>query len=201
MRPLLLSLAAWFSLSPSARAADGPDTDKDSRAILLRAIKAHGGDKLARLRIVREQSRGTVTILDTKVPFTQETLIRMPDQFRVSQDWEAGGKKVRVVQVFDGVKARTVVEADSPLLHQLPGLRPGQIQVPVQPLGQGLAGVAAAHHKTSFRHRHQGLLNSLSATRSGKRVAMISTSAWTTPPRRMATRPGRITPSTSLKSL
>jgi hypothetical protein len=102
MRPLLLSLAAWFSLTVPTRAADVPDTDKDPRAILLRAIKAHGGDKLSRLRIVREQSRGTVTILDMKVPFTQETLLRLPDQFRVSQSWEVRGKKVSVVQIFDG---------------------------------------------------------------------------------------------------
>jgi hypothetical protein len=110
MRPLLFSLAAWFSLAsaapsaPSTCAADASDTDRDPRAILLRAIKAHGGDRLARLRIVREQSRGTVTIQDTKVPFTQETLLRMPDQFRVSQSWESRGRKVTVVQTFDGSK-------------------------------------------------------------------------------------------------
>jgi hypothetical protein len=89
---------------PEACAQEGP-AEKDPRAILLRAIKAHGGaDKLAQLRIIREQSRGTLSVLGMKVAFTQEVLFRAPDQFRITQTTDLPGKRLLIVQVFDGKK-------------------------------------------------------------------------------------------------
>src|SRR5262249_37914438 len=75
-------VALIFAPSLPAPGAE-PDPDKDPQAIIRRAIKAHGGaSKLARTRIMRETVRGTLLVRDTKVPFTSETLVRMPDQFR-----------------------------------------------------------------------------------------------------------------------
>ena len=103
MHPLLLSLAVW-AFSPAGGRAREAGADSEPRTLIRRAIKAHGGDRLTRLRLVREQARGSLTVLGMKVPFTQETLLRTPNQFRVSQNWEARGKKVSVVQIFDGNK-------------------------------------------------------------------------------------------------
>jgi hypothetical protein len=85
-----------------------PDADKDAGAIVRRAIKVHGGaGKLARTRIARETLRGTLLVMGTKVPFTSETLVRMPDQFRNVFTSEVGGRKLQVTQVFNGTRGWT----------------------------------------------------------------------------------------------
>ncbi len=90
---------------PSSFAAPDTPAEKDPRAILLRAIKAHGGaDRLAQLRLLREQSRGVLTILNMKVAFTTEVLFRAPDQFRITQTTDLRGKRLHIVQVFDGTR-------------------------------------------------------------------------------------------------
>lgn len=102
MTLFLFGMSCW-SL-PAARAQDTP-AEKDPRAILLRAIKAHGGaDKLAQLRIMREQSRGMLSLLGMKVAFTTEVLFRAPDQFRIAQTTDLRGKRLSIVQVFDGTR-------------------------------------------------------------------------------------------------
>src|SRR6266540_2813029 len=101
------SLSLLFAMLPAPPAVDTPP-EKDAQAILRRAIKAHGGaDKLARTRITRETTRGTVTVSERKTSFTAETLVRMPDQFRSVVTSEVDGAKRQVVQVFDGVKGWT----------------------------------------------------------------------------------------------
>jgi hypothetical protein len=71
--------------------------------LIRRGIEAHGGpDKLDRLRQVREQTAGTLYLLGEKIPFTSETVQRLPGQFRHSLVSEVGGKKLNVVQIYDG---------------------------------------------------------------------------------------------------
>lgn len=102
-RPLFVILFLVI-LSPAARAQEAP-AKKDPRAILVRAIRAHGGaDRLARLRTIHEQSRGVLTVLGMKVGFTTEVLFRAPEQFRITQTTDLRGKRLHVVQVFDGNK-------------------------------------------------------------------------------------------------
>jgi hypothetical protein len=108
MRPVSLSLAAltFAVLLPGASAE--PALDKDAQAILRRAIKAHGGTgKLNRTRLTRERTRGTLLVMGTKVSFTSEILVRMPDQFRNVLTSEVGGRKVQVLQVFNGTRGWT----------------------------------------------------------------------------------------------
>jgi hypothetical protein len=94
-----------FGLTLVGEPARQAPADKDPRAILLRAIKAHGGaDKLAQLRGMREQSRGILSILGMKVAFSTEALFRAPDQFRIAQTTDLRGKRLHIVQVFDGNK-------------------------------------------------------------------------------------------------
>ncbi len=108
MRPFSLSFVALtWAASLSAPGAE-PDTDKDAQAIVRRAIKAHGGaGKLARTRITRETRRGTLLVMGTKGTFTSETLVRMPDQFRDVLTSEVGGRKLQVLQVFNGTRGWT----------------------------------------------------------------------------------------------
>jgi hypothetical protein len=79
------------------------EQEDDPKTLIRRAIEAHGGaDRLDRLRLVREQTEGTLFVLRDKVPFTSETLQRLPGQFRHTLTSEVGGKKLNLVQVYDG---------------------------------------------------------------------------------------------------
>src|SRR5260370_38773512 len=102
---MLIILSAMFGLTLGGNRAPEAPADKDPRAILLRAIKAHGGsDKLAQLRILREQSRGVLTILGMKAAFSTEALFRAPDQFRIAQTTARRGKRLHSVPALDGTK-------------------------------------------------------------------------------------------------
>jgi hypothetical protein len=84
-------------------AAAAPAPAAEPEAVVKRAIAAHGGaDRLARLRQVREQTRGTLLVLGTKIPFTSDTIMRTPGQFRSEIVTEVRGRKLRVIQVLDG---------------------------------------------------------------------------------------------------
>jgi hypothetical protein len=89
-------------LLPLAVLAQEP-AGNDPPALIRRAIQAHGGaDKLDRLRLVREKSEGTLTVLGQKTAFTSETLQRLPGQYRHALKAEISGKKIDIVEVFDG---------------------------------------------------------------------------------------------------
>jgi len=101
---VLLTTAFVLVLAAAGFAGEAP-ADREPRALLLRAIKAHGGpEKMAQLRTVREQSRGMLGVLGMKVSFTTESLFRAPDQFRIEQKTDVRGKQLHIVQVFDGGK-------------------------------------------------------------------------------------------------
>jgi hypothetical protein len=108
------TLSVLFSvLFLSGVSADQPKGD-DPLALIRRAIEAHGGaDKLDRLRLVREQTTGTLHLLKDRIPFTSETLQRLPGQFRHTLTSEVGGKKLNVVQIYDG-KQGWLVEGGIP---------------------------------------------------------------------------------------
>src|SRR5262249_14554378 len=92
----MVILLLLFGAPPAVPAAD-------PEAVVKRAIPAHGaGDRLARLRQMREQTRGTLLVLGTKIPFTSDTLMRLPGQFRSEIVTEVRGRKLRVIQVLDG---------------------------------------------------------------------------------------------------
>lgn len=99
MRMFSVLLAAWTvtPLGPAQPAGDDPP------ALIRRAIAAHGGaDRLDRLRLVREETAGTLDVLGKKVPFTSTSLQRLPGQFRNTLVSEVGGRQLNVVQVYDG---------------------------------------------------------------------------------------------------
>jgi hypothetical protein len=99
MQTAIAVLSAW--LLPLA----GPDKKPppDPRALLRKAVEAHGGAaRLKRLRVVREQTEGVLTLKDQKIPYLVETVQRLPGQFRITTRSEVAGKLLVVVQVFDG---------------------------------------------------------------------------------------------------
>ncbi len=105
MRPLLLLTVVPLLLSPPPAGADDAPDGKDPYAVLRRAIGAHGGaDRLSRSRQHREVTRGTLLVSGAKVPFTSDSVVRLPGQFRNVTETTLLGRKHKVIQVFDGDK-------------------------------------------------------------------------------------------------
>lgn len=77
MRIRLLPGLAILLLAPSSVLAA-----EDARAIIEKAIQAHGGEaKLSRLKMVVSKAKGTVK-LGAEVPFTRETVWQWPDRLK-----------------------------------------------------------------------------------------------------------------------
>ncbi len=76
--------------------------DDEARAIIERAIKAHGGfDRLSRVRADQVRCKGALIVNDKQTPFTSETTVQPPNQFRNVFELE-GVRKAVFVQIFNG---------------------------------------------------------------------------------------------------
>jgi len=88
------------ALLPAFAAADDA-----GRAVVEKAIKAHGGtEKLAKFRVMRIKAEGTFSPVPGQpaIPLVIEDWWQMPDQYKMTFRYELGGKQVRMVQVIDG---------------------------------------------------------------------------------------------------
>ena len=101
MRRLLSTLLSAVVLldSPAARAAD-----EDAKAILVKAVKAHGGEEaLTKYKAARSKAQGKLVIPGAgEVNFTQEVALMQPDKFKESMELDIGGQKITVVTVANG---------------------------------------------------------------------------------------------------
>jgi hypothetical protein len=97
----LLSAAVLLGLAAGARAADD-----DAKAILARAMKAHGGEEtLAKLKASQATSKGKITLpMVGEVDFTEEVATMLPDKFKSSLELDIAGNKVRVTTLVAGDK-------------------------------------------------------------------------------------------------
>lgn len=100
-RTILPALAAGLLLGLT----QGASAQDDVRAIIQKAIKAHGGEqKLARMKAVRDQAKGTMYLGDMAIAFTGESVYQLPSQLKNVIRVEVQNMKVTVIQVFDGDK-------------------------------------------------------------------------------------------------
>jgi outer membrane lipoprotein-sorting protein len=96
-----------FGLILAAPVAARADDSADARAIVDKAIKAQGGDKLAKIKGVTTKMKGTVHVMGLDIPFTGEVVAHGPDQLKLDLEAEAGGQKFRIVNVINGDKGWT----------------------------------------------------------------------------------------------
>jgi hypothetical protein len=95
-----------FSLSGLALllALPAPAQEADPRAILEKAVKAHGGEQvLAKTTASHSRSQGKIH-LSGGLDFTAEEDVQLPDKFRSVVQLSANGMSFTVRQVFDGRK-------------------------------------------------------------------------------------------------
>jgi hypothetical protein len=101
MRRLMLPFVVVGLLLGVAIQAQAQD---DAKAILEKAIKAHGGEEaLTKFKAGRARSKGTIELAGG-ISFTQETAFMLPDKFKETVDLEVMGQKVNTVTVFNGDK-------------------------------------------------------------------------------------------------
>ena len=76
----------------------------ESRAIIDKAIKAHGGaKKLEAIKAVQIKAKGKI-YQPMEFPFTAEICSQPPDKMKLTADLEVNNMNIAFVQVFDGKK-------------------------------------------------------------------------------------------------
>jgi hypothetical protein len=96
----LLAAAAMvvtFLVAPPSHAQD------EARAIIEKAIKAHGGPgNLAKTKAMRSVGKGTVDVMGQSLPFKETNTMQQPSQFRSEVVLEIGGQQVTILVVANG---------------------------------------------------------------------------------------------------
>lgn len=96
---LLFALCLCFPARPS-QSADGPEATK---AIVDKAIKAHGGEeKLTKSKAATWKAKGRYFSLGQEIPFTGSWALQPPDKARIAVEGELKGRKFRRILVTDG---------------------------------------------------------------------------------------------------
>jgi hypothetical protein len=109
MKPFthLLAIFVCFLLPAVCLAADD-----DSKAVIDKAIKAHGAEKLAKFTAAQTKVKGKIELAGG-IEFTSESTLQQPDKFKESLDLDVMGNKVTVVTVYNGEKGWLSVNGDT----------------------------------------------------------------------------------------
>src|SRR5262249_8529787 len=76
--------------------AHRPDPQDQVRAVIEKAIQAHGGEeKLTKVKAVRAKSKGTIHFGGASSPYTNAESWQLPDRIKVVLDTESQGQKLR----------------------------------------------------------------------------------------------------------
>jgi hypothetical protein len=99
MRRLLpLAVAALLCAAGAARA----DDQADARALIDKAIKAHGGgDNIEKIKAVTMTMKGKVYRDGNEIDYTGSVAAQRPDKQRVEVNFEIGNMKFTFLQVFN----------------------------------------------------------------------------------------------------
>jgi len=95
----LFSAFVLFAAAPGVRAAD-----EDPKAIIARAVKAHGGEEfLTKHMAARTQNKGKINVPGVgETDFTQEVAYMLPNKFRENIDLNVGGQNIKVSTLMNG---------------------------------------------------------------------------------------------------
>ena len=81
------------------------------RDIIERAITAHGGqEKLAKITCDKVKAHGVMHVGDDDVPFTTETYVQLPAQFKSTVVATQNDRKRTIVQILNGGKTSVTVD-------------------------------------------------------------------------------------------
>jgi len=97
-------LAAFAILFVSAAASLVRAADAEPGAVLDKAIKALGGEKLDKVDAISWKSKVAITFNDNTNEFTSHATLQGLDHYRAEMDGEFGGNPFKGVTVFNGDK-------------------------------------------------------------------------------------------------
>lgn len=97
----LLSAVVLLAAAPGLRAADD-----DPKAILTRAIKAHGGEEfLTNHPAARSTNKGKINVPGLgEAEFTQDVQYMLPDKLKDNLELSIAGQKITIVTLMNGDK-------------------------------------------------------------------------------------------------
>lgn len=103
MRTLVMWTGIVFFLLGGAGGARAQEDA--ARAIIERAVKAHGGAAaLGRIKAERIKFKGSLILRGHAVPFTEETAVQLPAQYKHVIETNDGVDKHTIVQIVNGDK-------------------------------------------------------------------------------------------------
>jgi negative regulator of sigma E activity len=82
-----------------------------ARAIIDKAVQAHGGtERLSRVRADKVQVKGSLFVEGKETPFTGETIVQLPGQFKNMMQVATPKGRVTLVQILNGDKAIVTID-------------------------------------------------------------------------------------------
>jgi len=110
MKRFALALALGFATSQLLYSAE---IDKESRAIVEKAIEAHGGqDALKKYVAGKTTVKGNMSMFKMDVPFSGEVLHALPEQLKMQLSFEIAQQKIKLVQTINGKSIATTVNGE-----------------------------------------------------------------------------------------
>lgn len=105
MRTLVLPALVTLVLGSPVTAQETP------RAILERAIKAHGGmEKLSKARADKVKMKGTLVLGAQQASFTAESSVQLPAQFKTVMQVTVDNRQFTLVQILNGDEALVTID-------------------------------------------------------------------------------------------
>jgi hypothetical protein len=100
----LLSTAVLSAAALLGLASRGPAADDDAKAIVAKALKAHGGgETLAKLKAAQSKNKGKINLPGVgEVEFTQEISYMLPDKLKDSIELQIMGMRIPVLTLVNG---------------------------------------------------------------------------------------------------
>jgi hypothetical protein len=90
--------------------ADAAPAQEDAKAVIERAITAHGGaDKLDKYLAGRVQSKGAIAAQGGQVPFVSVVVYQLPDKVKNTVEFTLQGGARPVTQILNGDKVGVVI--------------------------------------------------------------------------------------------
>lgn len=91
----------------------GIDLSDTAKKVVGRAIQAHGGRELLnKNRADKVKLQGKMVVGKVEIPYTAETLVQLPGQFKNTIQFNQGKKEVALTQVIDGTRAAIWVNGE-----------------------------------------------------------------------------------------
>jgi len=94
----LLSALALAACATGLRAADDP------KAVITKAVKAHGGEEaLAKLKAGESKNTGKITVPGIgEAEFTQDVAYMLPDKLKDVMELSVAGQKIKIITLVNG---------------------------------------------------------------------------------------------------